>query len=138
MALRTQSKKSKVSLNSVKSVAEKVPKTRACPWVAQWFTIPQAVVKVLQFVSSVHVHMIYVEHLPLNSLQSLSAPAVVLLLVWNSNGVTIADLDKDEINYRNMLYGYVFVGALSVVYSVGLTSIGLTGLKLPPMMVSLR
>ena len=71
----------------------------------------------------------------LNSLQSLSVPAVVLLLVWNSNGVTIAELDKDDVNYRNMLYGYVFIGALSVIYSVGLTSIGLAGLKLPPIMV---
>ncbi len=28
-----------------------VPKARVCCWVAQWFTIPQAVVKTLQFVS---------------------------------------------------------------------------------------
>jgi hypothetical protein len=38
------------SVKSAKSAVEQIPKTRACPWVAQWFTIPQAILKPVQMV----------------------------------------------------------------------------------------
>ena len=43
-------KTSKVSLHSVRAAASGLPRARACPWVAQWFTVPQLVVKALQLV----------------------------------------------------------------------------------------
>ena len=39
------------SVKSAKSAVGQIPKTRACPWVAQWFTIPQALLKPTQMVN---------------------------------------------------------------------------------------
>ena len=68
----------------------------------------------------------------------LSVPAVVLILVWRSEGITIADLDSGTVNYRNTLYTYTGIGIFSAIYSIGMASIGLTGIKLPPLMVIVK
>lgn len=65
----------------------------------------------------------------------LSVPAVVLILVWKSEDITIGDLNGGSVNYRNTLYIYIGIGILSAIYSIGMTSVGLSGIKLPPVMV---
>ncbi len=60
---------------------------------------------------------------------------MVFLLIWNSGGLTIANLNTGELNYRNIVYGFVGLGALSCIYSVGFAIAGLTGLKIPALLV---
>ncbi len=68
-------------------------------------------------------------------MQILSVPVIILLLLWKSEGVTIADLNRDDVNYRNTLYGFIGIGALSCIYSVGVATVGLAGMKLPALLV---
>lgn len=49
------------SVKSAKSAVEQIPKTRACPWVAQWFTIPQAILKPVQMVSCTIILFLYLD-----------------------------------------------------------------------------
>ncbi len=69
-------------------------------------------------------------------LQILSVPVIILLLLWKSEGVTIADLNRGDVNYRNTIYGFIGIGALSCIYSVGVATVGLAGIKLPALMVN--
>ena len=41
---------SALSLKSARSVVEKLPKARVCPWAAQWFTVPQLGIKLSEMV----------------------------------------------------------------------------------------
>ncbi|XP_064383337.1 uncharacterized protein LOC135331955 isoform X2 [Halichondria panicea] len=67
----------------------------------------------------------------------LSVPVIILLLLWKSEGVTIADLNRGDVNYRNTIYGFIGIGALSCIYSVGVATVGLAGIKLPALMQSI-
>ncbi len=62
---------------------------------------------------------------------------MVFLLIWNSRGLTIANLNSGDLNYRNTVYGFLGIGALSSIYSVGVIMIGLAGLKIPAFLVKL-
>ena len=54
---------------------------------------------------------------------------------WESEGVTITDLDSGSFNVRNRLYSYLGVGILSISHSIGLIGLGIAGVKLPPSLV---
>ena len=62
--------------------------------------------------------------------------AVVLMLLWRSEGINIADLDAGTVNFRNTLYTYIGVGFLTALYAVGMTIVGFGGLQFPPILAS--
>ena len=59
----------------------------------------------------------------------------VLILLWESEGVTIASLTRGDVNYRNELNGFVGISLLTVLYSIGMATLGISGLNLPPFLV---
>ncbi len=68
--------------------------------------------------------------------QLLSVCALVLVCLWKSEGVTVADLNLGSYNFRNRLYLFVGLSILSFFYSIAMATLGLGGFKLPPNMVS--
>lgn len=60
----------------------------------------------------------------------------VLMLLWESESVTIGSLNSGTTNYRNELNGFVGISLLTVLYSIGMASLGLSGLNLPPFLVN--
>lgn len=131
---------SRFSLKSAKSAIGKAPKTKACPWVAQWFTIPQALLKPVQLVSpqlpNLNRNRIIRSDVIISfHLKALGISTAVLILLWESKGITIASLTKGSINYRNELNGFVGISLLTVLYSIGMAILGISGLNLPPFLV---
>ena len=63
--------------------------------------------------------------------------AAVLMLLWRSKDTSIADLNDDSqsINYRNELNGFIGICFLTVLYSIGMATLGISGLNLPPFLV---
>ena len=68
-------------------------------------------------------------------LKALGISTAVLILLWESKGITIASLTKGSINYRNELNGFVGISLLTVLYSIGMAILGISGLNLPPFLV---
>lgn len=58
-------------------------------------------------------------------------------MLWESKGVTISDLNDEgeSINYRNLLTCYLGVGFITIIYSVGMVSMGLIGFEIPAVVV---
>ena len=122
------------SVKSAKSAVEQIPKTRACPWVAQWFTIPQAILKPVQMVSSLPLFSSILTNFSLD-IKALGITSVVLMLLWESEDITISSLNKGTINFRNELHGFVGISLLSALYSIGMAVLGISGLHIPPSLV---
>ena len=72
----------------------------------------------------------------LDTPQVLGVSAAVLMLLWESKSVTIGSLNSGTTNYRNELNGFVGISLLTVLYSIGMASLGLSGLNLPPFLVN--
>lgn len=60
---------------------------------------------------------------------------MVLMLLWKSEDVTISSLNKGAVNYRDELHGFVGICLLSILYSIGMVALGISGLYIPPFMV---
>lgn len=60
------------------------------------------------------------------------------MLIWESGDITIAHLNTGTINYRNELHGFVGISLLTVLYSIGMATLGVSGLNLPPFLVILQ
>lgn len=69
-------------------------------------------------------------------MQTVGAVAVTLMLLWQSEDITIADLNSGTVNLRNGLYTYVGVGVLTALYAVGMTTVGFGGFQIPPILVN--
>ena len=61
---------------------------------------------------------------------------ILLLFLWESEGVKIMSLHQEEYNYRNKVFYFVGVACLTVLYAVTMTTLGFTGIKIPPKAVS--
>lgn len=60
---------------------------------------------------------------------------MVLMLLWESEDITISSLNKGTINFRNELHGFVGINLLSALYSIGMAVLGISGLHIPPFLV---
>lgn len=60
------------------------------------------------------------------------------MLHWESGEYTIASLNSGDVNYRNELHGFVGISLLTVLYSIGMAILGLSGLNLPTFLVWLH
>ena len=67
--------------------------------------------------------------------QALGVMSAILMLLWKSEGITIADLNSGSVNFRNPLNGFVGISLLTALYSIGMASLGISGLHLPPFLV---
>lgn len=103
---------------------------RFCGFVAPWFTTSQFVIKTTELVREGG--RPYDFHLKNYLLfQVLSTISIVLLFVWESNGVKITTLNQHEYNYRNYLFYFVGVVCISILYAVTMTTLGFAGVRLP-------
>lgn len=60
----------------------------------------------------------------------------MLLFVWESEGVKITSLNQEDYNYRNKVFYYVGVACITIMYSVVMTILGCSGVKIPSKAVS--
>ena len=63
---------------------------------------------------------------------------MVLVFLWDSEGTRVTDLNAGDLNYRNSVYFFVAVGLVCVLYSSGMSGMGLAGMTIPPIAVSKR
>ena len=70
--------------------------------------------------------------------QLLGVTAVVLVFLWRSRGVTILDpnMNQGSYSFRDHFIGYIAVACVSILYSVVMTTLGMGGLNIPPILVS--
>ena len=61
---------------------------------------------------------------------------MVLMLLWESEDITISSLNKGTVNFRNELHGFVGISLLSVLYSIGMAALGISGLHIPSFLAS--
>ena len=48
---------------------------------------------------------------------------------WESSGVTVHDLDTSSFQFRGRVLAFAAVGCVTIVYSIAMTTVGLTGVK---------
>lgn len=103
------SRASKSSLASLREKVSQLPRRRLCHWVGQWFTFPQLATKTLS--------------------ACLSIISVSLILSWESQGVTVHDLDTPSFQFRGRVLTFMVVGCITIVYAVTMVTVGLVGVK---------
>ena len=71
--------------------------------------------------------------------QTLSSISVSLILSWESRGVRVEDLDTsfDTGSFSGRVIFFTIVGLLTTVYAVVMVVIGLSGVKMPAIVVRL-
>lgn len=62
---------------------------------------------------------------------------MVLILLWESEDITISSLNEGTVNFRNELHGFVGICLLSALYSIGMAALGISGLHISPFLVIL-
>ena len=60
---------------------------------------------------------------------------MVLMLLWESEDITISSLNKGTVNFRNELHGFVGINLLSTLYAIGMAVLGISGLHISPFLV---
>ena len=60
---------------------------------------------------------------------------MILMLLWESEDITISSLNKGTVNFRNELHGFIGISLLSALYSIGMAVLGISGLHIPPFLV---
>lgn len=106
---------SSVSIPAIKSTVSQLVSKQSNKYmkcVAPWFTTSQFIIKILEMVFSVVM--------------------ILLLFLWESEGVKITSLHQEEYNYRNKVFYFVGVACLTILYAVTMTTLGFTGVKIPP------
>jgi hypothetical protein len=79
---------------------------------ASWFTFSHFISKTLQLMIGLII--------------------VVLVFVWDSEGVRITTFNQGDYNYRDGLFYFIGVDIFTIIYSIAMTTLGVTGINIPP------
>ena len=68
--------------------------------------------------------------------QLLGVATIVMVLEWQSHGLTVMDLTQGSFSYRDRFICFIAVACISSLYCTVMVAMGLGGLNIPPNLVS--